>query len=242
MLVCKPLNRPLGYSLSMAEPPEETPKPAEGKVATSEMEDRFPDVDAPHLEAIVQLLYHLGYNVGDIHNVDPSPYVEVEVGHETWFIMNDQEADEFAEQSVVDTFEETGQEGFSVEWKDFVLNEDDFETALSESVDNYIENIREEPSSDPEFETRLDEEMAKKNVASEEEFADQLREDWQGNDSIIDWYIREFGDEAFKQFAQVDSTKLAKYVIESDGRGSVIAGYDGDEVELGKDYYAYRTN
>jgi hypothetical protein len=226
----------------MAEPTE-NPKPAEGKVATSEMEDRFPDVDKPHLEAIVQLLYHLGVNVDDIHNVNATPYVEVEVGNETWIIMSDQEADEFAEENVINTFEEMGEEGFTVEWKDFVLNEGDFDTSLQETVDNYIENIREEVSDDPTtFSNRLDEEMVAHNVASEEEFADQLREDWLGDSTPIEWYIKEFGSEAFKEFAQVDTTKLAKYVIESDGRGSVIAGYDGDEVELGKDYYAYRTN
>ncbi len=227
----------------MAEPPEEIPKPAEGKVATSEMEDRFPDVDKPHLEAIVQLLYHLGVNVDDIHNVNATPYVEVEVGNETWFVMSDQEADEFAEESVENSFSDVGQEGFNVEWKDFVLNEGDFDTALQETVDNYIENIREEVSNDPTtFDNRLDEEMVAHNVVSEEEFGDALKEDWLGSGTAIDWYIEEFGDDAFREFAQVDATKLAKYVIESDGRGSVIAGYDGDEVELSKDYYAYRTN
>ena len=222
--------------------PTETPKPAEGKVATSEMEDRFPDVDGPHLEAIVQLLYHLGYNVDDIHDVDPTPYVEVEVANESWFVMSDSEADEFAENSVEESFEEMGQEGFNVEWKDFVLNEGDFDTAIQDSVDNYIENIREEPATDPTFDSRLEEEMVAKNAATEEEFGDALRDDWLGNSTPIEWYIDEFGNEAFKEFAQVDTTALAKYVIETDGRGSVIAGYDGDEVELSNNYYAYRTN
>jgi len=227
--------------LSMAEPTE-TPKPAEGKVATSEMEDRFPDVDGPHLEAIVQLLYHLGYNVDDIHDVDPSPYVEVTIGHETWLVMSDQEADECAEESVIDTFEEGGEKGFTVEWKDFVLNEGDFDTTLDDTVQNYIDNIREEPSNDPTtFDNKLDEEMVAKNVASEEEFADQLKEDWLGNSTPIEWYIEEFGSEAFKEFAQVDTTKLAKYIIETDGRGSVIVEQGGDEVELPNDYYAYKT-
>jgi hypothetical protein len=226
----------------MAEPPEETPKPAEGKVATSEMEDRFPDVDKPHLEAIIQLLYHLGVNVDDIHNVNATPYVEVEVGHETWLVMSDQEADECAEESVIDTFEEGGEKGFTVEWKDFVLNEGDFDTTLDDTVQNYIDNIREEPSNDPTtFDNKLDEEMVAKNVASEEEFADQLKEDWLGNSTPIEWYIEEFGSEAFKEFAQVDTTKLAKYIIETDGRGSVIVEQGGDEVELPNDYYAYKT-
>lgn len=221
----------------MAEPEKEKP-------ATSALEDAFPDVDVPHLTALVQLLYQTGNNVEDIEDVDATPYVNVSFkdGSE-YYIMEDSEADEFARKDVEEMFDDMGRDAFNVQWEDFVMNEGDFEMALNETIDNYIEDIREEAGDDPESGgTRLDEEMIRANAASEDEFHDYLASQWCPDEDYIHWYVDEFGNEAFMEFASVDIEALAKYVIDTDGRGNIIAGYDGYEIDLPGGYYAYRTN
>lgn len=221
----------------MAEPEEPVEKPTR-----ETLEDKFPDVDMPHLQAVIQLLYATGNEIDDIEFIDASPYVRVEVGGEEWLVMSDGEADEYVEEDIGEMFDDMGMEGFNVNWPDFIENAGDFDTALAESVDSYIENIRDEAPSDPSFATRLDEEMTAAGAANEEEFEDYLASQWVPDGDNIQWYINEFGMEAFKELANIDTTALAKHVVETDGRGQVISSYDGEEVDLSKGYYGYRLS
>ena len=219
----------------MAEP--ETVEPTK-----ETLEDKFPDVDMPHLEAVIQLLYHTGNEIKDIEFIDPTPYVRVEVGGEEWFIMNMDEVNDYIGEEVESLFDASGMEMLNLNWLDFIINRDDFTKTLAEDIQAYIDSVREEPPLDPtNFTSRLDEEMAEGGAANEEEFEDYLTSQWVPDGDIIAWYIEKYGEDAFKDLADVDYELLAKHLIETDGRGSVIAK-NGEEVDLGKGYYAYRLD
>lgn len=229
--------------MAAAEP--EKPKVPEEPVAKQPeaLEDMFPDVDVLHLSAIVKLLDNLGMNVEDIESVDATPYVRIYVAGQEWVVMNDTEADEYATQSAEDSLEELGTEGLNITWKDYVTNEDDFETACIEQLDNYINDIAEEQSKEPDmFPSRLEEEMHYADVADRDSFLQYLIEKAVPNDDYVQWYIDEFGDEAFMGLAALDTEGIAKYIVDTDGRGSVISSYDGEEVELSTGYSAFRVN
>jgi hypothetical protein len=182
-------------------------------------------------------------NVEDIESVDATPYVRIYVAGQEWVVMNDTEADEYATQSAEDSLEELGTEGLNITWKDYVTNEDDFETACIEQLDNYINDIAEEQSKEPDmFPSRLEEEMHYADVADRDSFLQYLIEKAVPNDDYVQWYIDEFGDEAFMGLAALDTEGIAKYIVDTDGRGSVISSYDGEEVELSTGYSAFRVN
>lgn len=225
----------------MAEPEKEPEKPVNVSESPAEI---FPDVDKPHIEGLMSLLAYLGYEIPDIVDLDSTPYVKVEFsGGEEYFIMNDQEADEFAEEDIENLFDDVGMEGFNVNWPDLIENVGDFEMALDEDIDSYIEDIKEEISDDPQYATRLDQEIGEAGLATEEEYAAQMKDQRiRQYGSAIDWFVDEFGQEEFKSIAIVDTAALAKEVMDTDGRGHIIAGYDGDEIELGNGWYAYRMN
>ena len=61
-------------------------------------------------------------------------------------------------------------------------------------------------------------------------------------DDVIDEFFFHYGYDGIEDF--IDIEELAKDIVNNDGRGSIISGYDGEErVETvnGKTYYIYRT-
>lgn len=67
--------------------------------------------------------------------------------------------------------------------------------------------------------------------------------DW---DNSLDWYLDEFGKETMgyllnNGLAEVNMDELVDYVIDTDGRGSNLAGWDGVEIEQ-DDFYIYKQD
>lgn len=67
--------------------------------------------------------------------------------------------------------------------------------------------------------------------------------DW---DNSLDWYLDEFGKETMSYLlnnglAEVNMDELVDYVIDTDGRGSNLAGWDGVEIEQ-DDFYIYKQD
>ena len=61
------------------------------------------------------------------------------------------------------------------------------------------------------------------------------------------WYIDNFGIDSVKDlvndgYATLDENKIASEVIAEDGVAWQLASYDGEEIDLGEDMFAYRTN
>lgn len=212
----------------------------EKPVATDTLGDRFPDVDVPHLGAVVQLLYNLGKDVKDIEDIEATPYVKVEVSGETWLILNKDEAEEYVEGDVENTFNEMGTDAFDVNWKDFVTNTSDFDEALSEYAADYIESLKEEGSEENEI-SRLSQEMEEAGVVSEEEFASYLINKLAPDGDTMTWYINEFGPAEFVRMADADFVALTNHLVITEGVESIIAA-DGEKIDLEKGYSGFRLD
>lgn len=133
---------------------------------------------------------------------------------------------------------------------------------------DYAEDIKHEPSD--EFENRLIEEMYENEIltdddfedgedgkkdhyalkpsvdleAKEYEYAQMLSEDV----IVSDWLYDTFGDDVEKMSewlssnGYIDWDEVKRQCIRDDGVAHFIAGYDGEEIELEGDLYAYRIN
>jgi hypothetical protein len=209
--------------------------------STDSLVDLFPDVDKPHLSAVVQLLYAIGKDVEDIEDIEATPYVKVNVGGEEWVVLNDDEADQYAEDEVAKILDENGTGSFNVEWKDFVDNIDDFDNALAEKALEYIDAIREEPGTEEGL-TELDQQMVEAGMATEEEFQVYLVNKWSPSGDAPSWYNTEYGSDAFKELASIDTEALAKHILIVEGRGSIISGTDQEELKLEHGYFAYQLS
>lgn len=121
---------------------------------------------------------------------------------------------------------------------DSAIDTDWFESALRESVESYVEDIRDEW--EDEDKTRLDVEMEDAGCDDEDEFIDYLV----GNaGDPIEWYECNFGDihEVAYEHNLFDYDKIAKMCVDCDGAGNFIASYDGEEIEY-NGIYLYREN
>jgi hypothetical protein len=150
--------------------------------------------------------------------------------------LNKDEAKEYVEGDVENTFNEMGTDAFTVNWKDFVSNVSDFDDALTENAKDYIERIREEAG---EGLSLLDQEMEEAGTATEEEFEQYLINKWAPDGDAMIWYAKEFGPAEFVRIADVDFPALARHLIITDGIGSIIS-VDGDELDLEKGYSGFR--
>lgn len=217
---------------------QEKEKPTE-----STIEDLFPDVDRPHLTAVISLLYTIGKEISSIEYIDATPYVTVDVGGETWLILNDSEADTKAQEEIAETLDNGDFDAFGeeVQWKDYIDNIDEFDNALAQKAIDYIDGIREQPGPE-EGMSELDMEMAEAGMTTEEEFQVFLVNKWAPSGDAAAWYRSEYGNDAFKELAEVNTDALAQHILVVEGRGSILADEDGDEVDLGHGYFGYRLS
>lgn len=143
-----------------------------------------------------------------------------------------------------------------------------FEQAQRESAEFYVEDIENE--NDDTYENRLIAELVENGYLDEEDdfHYDEDDEDQEYpllNDDVdlddakeeyidsmceedpVEWYRENFGDKELRDFFRegkiyLDYDAIADEVMSWDGRGPSLASWDGEEIELGDDLYAYRTN
>ena len=141
--------------------------------------------------------------------------------------------------------EDMGLESFT-EWaQDYIIDNfvDDewFMDAMRESFEYYISDINEEPADDEKFESRLQEEIFESGSKDEEDYLNYLCD----LESPIEWFLNNFGNEEFrrtvKEYDLIDWEDVINWIAREDGYGC-LAAYDGEELELQDDLYAYRIN
>ena len=195
-------------------------------------------------EKIVNLLTYLGEDVDDINIIDDE---RIEINGTEYLVLSDDEADDYFYNYQKELFNDIGIESYSESFRDEILNnyldEDHFYDMMKESYEFYIEDIRNESAWNIEYESRLEEEMTQSDCETEEDFLEYLMSDYE--DKPIQWYIDNFGIEMLNGYVKnnsylIDIDEVILEVQNRDGRGS-LATYDGDELELDDDYYAYRV-
>ena len=179
-----------------------------------------------------------------------------------YFVYTGDEADKKAKEEVINTIDDLGIEAFTPDFQQDIIDNqmvdvDWFDDAMKESYEIYADDIM---SEDGEHGNRLFDEMIENGVISEEdvtkdgelvdgidldekkeEFVEKLCERW---DDGVEWYIDNFGEGDFsdvcKEHDLYDYDEIAETAVRWDGRGHFISRYDGKELDIGDDLFAYR--
>ena len=184
---------------------------------------------------------------------------ETEDGEE-YFVVTEDEGRELARQDIENVFDDLGLDAFSPNFQDWIINNavdtSFLEDFVREDYQNYAYDI--ESESDDTYGTRLAAECVEAGLISEEDFEDGQYvgdEDLQGLlteylcDQVTDyreWFEWNFGGDELSRILKdnlvVDMDAIVDECLTWDGIAHFVASYDGDEIELGDDLYAYRVN
>ena len=194
--------------------------------------------------------------------------VETEDGEE-YLVCDEDEAREKAEESIRNFIDDFGFTGFTEDFQEWIKNNaidtEWFEDAMREGNEFYFDDILEEDSD--KFESRAVEELYERGLIDDEDFDEdedgnvdytQFRGDprdykddfvddmCEGWDDPIEWFRDNFGDEQLTEVITRHDLIVIDVVVDTaiewDGIAHFIATYDGDEIDLGDGYYAYRLN
>ena len=189
--------------------------------------------------------------------------IELEDGRE-YIVCDYDTAKELAKEDIVNFIDDQGIEGFTPNFREWIL-----ENAIDEDK---LKDIFEEDLNEYYYEYDLEElvdEALYYNLLSEDEVYEEVETDW-GTDRVIkdgidedelrekiieykvenedayNWFEGMLSGSDLAKFFEdnklIDYDKIAEEAIEWDGIAHFIAGYDGEELELDGDLYAYRTN
>ena len=186
-------------------------------------------------------------------------------GEEYWVGTYDEAYDE-AVAMAKSNLDDMGLEALAPDYKDYAIrnfgDEDKVEEWMRDSYQSYIDDI--EGESDSEFESRLVSEMYDADILTDEDFEEfdgepdhsTLKDSVNFEDKkeafldnlceqdAIQWLFDNFGDEeASKMLVDnnaIDFDKVAEDCVDTDGVAHFVADYDGDEIELADNLYAYR--
>lgn len=216
------------------------------------------------IEALAELL---GVDESEItQGYDDSVY-EVSDGRE-YLVLTEDEADDAYYDSEMSLIDDIGIEGFTPSFQERILTEfadtDWFEDAYREMYESYSYDI--EYESDDVYGNRLVRECYEAGLIDEDDFGADENGDVNYADCLLDTddlvtrltdylvdtvddfveqYKFEFGEEQLsevvKRYNLVDWDAVIEETKELDGRGLMLAGYDGIEIDY-DDYYIYRTN
>ena len=218
---------------------------------------------------------YLGISVDEVE-IEDNPYDDSRCEYDTpegvFVVMTEDEAEEVMKDYEENLIDDVGLEGFSDWFQDWIINNaldpsDWFEDACKEDYEFYANNIAEEYDAD--YGTRLAQECVDAGIISEDDFVDgeyvgdfnleeelaeylfnRANEDYNGN--FHKWYIDNFGDKGLRGLLKggsvsLDTDAIVEQLIQEDGFGPSLAGYDGEEHELADDngiiqFYAFRIN
>lgn len=169
-------------------------------------------------------------------------YFEVE--NMTYLVVDEEERQEEFYNYQMGLIDDLGLKSFSEWGREYILNNfvdiDYFEEIQRERNEGYLEDIKEEPASNEEYDNRLDEELTELDIENEEEYLNLLCKD-----DAIEWYLFNFGDEAFNKLViendLINWDDVIVWISEVDGY-NCLASYDGEELELNNNLYAYRVD
>lgn len=155
-----------------------------------------------------------------------------------YIILTDTEADEQYREYQQSLIDELGLDAFSDWAKNYILDNfttsyiEVFEDIQYENAVSYVDDLK--------CGGDLDDELSQYDCKNEEELIDLLcKED------CVEWFKFNFGIDEYDKIViendLIDWNEVIEWTKEVDGRG-VMASYDGIEMELGNDLYAYRIN
>ena len=186
--------------------------------------------------------------------IEPSEYDENEFEVKSddedmsFLVLTEDEGYEYAKEDVKNFIDELGLEGFSEEFQDRIINEfvdedvwldiiEEFESGdiWDLSLEDILEELDIEYNEDEDYD--IDELRDK---LLEQRMSSYTDSPYDAINFIEDYY----GKDELLKIAQdnIDIDEVAEAVVNEDGVANSLARYDGKELYLGDDLYAYRTN
>lgn len=157
-----------------------------------------------------------------------------------YLVLTDEEADQEYHEYQMNLIDDMGLDSFSDWAKDEILNhhitsdyQSIFDEIQEESMSCYIDDLRHMDD--------LEEEMENAGCDNEDEFLEYLCD----QEDSVDYFKFNFGNDEYERIIKendlIDWDSVIEWVKDLDGRG-IMAGYDGIEMELENNLYAYRIN
>ena len=155
-----------------------------------------------------------------------------------YIVLTDTEADEEYKEYQQALIDELGLDAFSDWAKNYIL--DNFTSSYSETFGDIQYENAVSYVDDLKYGGDLDDELSRYGCDNEEELIDLLCEE-----DCVEWFKFNFGIDEYNRIViendLIDWEEVIGWTKEVDGRG-VMASYDGIEIELENDLYAYRIN
>ena len=191
------------------------------------------------------------------------------VGDEEYWVGTYDEAYDAAVEEARMALDEMGLEALAPDYKDYVVTKfvdtDMIEDWMRESYGYYIDDI--ESESGGEFDNRLIEEMYDAGILTDEDFEeldgepdystlrdsvdlDDKKEDFLNylcdNEDAMSWlegmYTESELGKVLEENNAIDYDAIVEDCVDTDGIAHFLASYDGEEVELADNLYAYRRD
>lgn len=158
-----------------------------------------------------------------------------------YLVLTDEEADQEYHEYQMNLIDDMGLDSFSDWAKDEILNHhttSDYQVLFNEiqeeSMTCYIDDLR--------HMDELEEEMENAGCDNEDEFLEYLC----NQEDSVDYFKFNFGNDEYNRIIienkLIDWDSVIEWTKDIDGRGHILAGYDGIEIELENNLYAYRIN
>lgn len=155
-----------------------------------------------------------------------------------YIVLTDTEADEEYKEYQLSLIEDLGLDAFSDWAKDYIL--DNFTFSYSETFGDIQYENAVSYVDDLKYGGDLDDELSRYGCENEEELIDLLCEE-----DSVEWFKSVFGIDEYNGIIiendLINWDEVIEWIKEVDGRG-IMASYDGIEMELENDLYAYRIN
>ena len=207
------------------------------------------------------LAKYLGVTLDDIIESDYDEN-EFDVLNEDseYLVLTYDEAYDRAVEYVKDTYDEMGLDAFTKSFRDWILENALDEDAFEDAVDDLAWSIcsdRAEEYSTGEFGSELIEDAYDNDILTDDDFEKDedgeidysTLKDSVNLDDIEEQMIEIYKDTArdeikdsFDLTPYIDVDKVAEAAVDEDGVAHFLASYDGEEIELDGDWYAYRIN
>jgi len=170
-----------------------------------------------------------------------------------YIVGTSDEAHDWAVEDVKNLFDDMGIQSFSESFQEQILNDDRFinqnmlRNIMNEDIDVYVDNMDDDEVYETITETYGVNEEDLKDM-DEEDIRNELKYQVGGvyEDMPVDYFRDMFDKKDFSEFlidrGLLDVDAIAEEVVRIDGFANSLAGYDGEEIDLGNDLYAYRWN
>ena len=168
-------------------------------------------------EKINLLANYLDADPEDVDEIDDETY---SVSGATYLVLDRDEAKYEARNTVESIYNDLGLDAYSEDFREWVINNALDETAVEEFVNDEIDYFT--------------------NDEPDQSMVDYLN----GLTDKVQYVKDTLGPDTFNEWAKdkVDFDEITDGIIQWDGIGSILASYDGDEIDLGEGYSAFRID